>query len=249
MIVRVLPHLVMDGSRNMALDEALLESVSEQPIAAVLRTYGWSKPTLSLGYFQPYLLTESEPRWRGVPIVRRPTGGGALWHDREITYALVLPRAHPAAARTTELYRGVHDAIVNLLRVASLPAMRRGEPADLENSREEPFLCFTRRDPEDIVIGADKVVGSAQRRRPAAVLQHGSLLLARSRTTPELPGLAELSRPDRPIVPTDWTGSLTAAIAAAFGLEPREDMPTVAESRRAEALVVRYSEPSWTRRR
>src|SRR5947209_20176933 len=91
--VRVLPHESGDGPWNMALDEALLDSVAADPSRAVLRTYSWSVPTLSLGYFQRFAESQADPRWRSVPIVRRPTGGGALWHDREVTYAVVIPRS------------------------------------------------------------------------------------------------------------------------------------------------------------
>ena len=97
---RVLPHEVGDGPTNMATDEALLESVAAKASSAVVRTYSWSVPTLSLGYFQPIARAEAEPRWRGVPIVRRPSGGGALWHDREVTYAVVVPRSHPLSRRS-----------------------------------------------------------------------------------------------------------------------------------------------------
>ena len=76
MICRVLPHAVGDGPTNMALDEALLDSVGSDPAKAVLRTYEWTPPTLSLGYFQSIAEVETDPRWAGVPIVRRPTGGG-----------------------------------------------------------------------------------------------------------------------------------------------------------------------------
>src|SRR5689334_9170111 len=78
---RLLPHEVRSGPANMALDEALLDAVDAEPSSAVLRTYGWSEPTLSLGYFQAIAEAEADPRWRDVPIVRRPSGGGALWHD------------------------------------------------------------------------------------------------------------------------------------------------------------------------
>src|SRR4051812_5496180 len=110
----------------MALDEALLDAVAEDPSAAWLRTYGWTAPTLSLGYFQRWADAQADPRWRDAPIVRRPTGGGAIWHDRELTYALVVPGQHPLARPSTALYRAVHEAIAGLLRARGLAADRRG---------------------------------------------------------------------------------------------------------------------------
>src|SRR3954453_254392 len=93
---RVLPHEVAAGAANMALDDALLAEATAAPGTAYFRTYGWRLPTLSLGYFQSVRDGESDARWRGVPVVRRPTGGGALFHEHEVTYALILPPTDPA---------------------------------------------------------------------------------------------------------------------------------------------------------
>ena len=163
-VCRVLPHESGDGPWNMALDEALLDSVAADPSRAVLRTYSWSIPTLSLGYFQSTAEMEADPRWRSVPIVRRPTGGGALWHDREVTYAVVVPSTHPAARPSRTLYRAVHQAIGARLRSMGVEAARRGEVKIREVPGPRPFLCFTDRDPEDIVYWyGTKLVGSAER--------------------------------------------------------------------------------------
>src|SRR5438128_2373201 len=122
----ILPHAVADGPANMALDEALLDAVIEGVAPAFFRTYEWREPTLSLGYFQRMAQAESDLRWRHVPIVRRPTGGGAIWHHHEVTYALVLPIVHPSAARGGTLYAEVHDAIASLLNSPDLAVERRG---------------------------------------------------------------------------------------------------------------------------
>src|SRR5947199_272477 len=82
-------------------------------------------------------------------------------------------------------------AVAEALRSLGVGAALRGGPVPESDAR--PFLCFTGRDAEDIVLGGSKLVGGAQRRRSGAVLQHGSLLLARSPATPELPGLSELA--------------------------------------------------------
>lgn len=247
MICRILHHERADGPLNMATDLALLDAVDADPSAAVLRTYGWTEPTLSLGYFQPYALTESQARWRGVPLVRRPSGGGALWHDREITYALVIPRAHPSASRASDLYRAVHEAIARLLAEHGVAAQRRG-PVD-STDRERPFLCFADQDPEDVVVGPAKLVGSAQRRRPRAVLQHGALVLERSDATPELPGLRELAGPGLAAEP--WADRLAQRLPEALGLDPRPPASLTPEER-ASAHRLRdavFLDPAWTRRR
>ena len=118
----VLPHEAADGPTNMARDEALLDAVAADPAAALLRTYEWSEPTLSLGYFQHSADLEADPRWRGAPVVRRATGGGALWHDREVTYAVIVPAHHPLARPSSALYAATHDAIAARLRDVVLPA-------------------------------------------------------------------------------------------------------------------------------
>lgn len=249
MVCRVLPHEVADGPSNMALDEALLDSVAAGPSAAAVRTYGWSTPTLSLGYFQRAAEAESDPRWRAVAMVRRPTGGGALWHDREVTYAIVVPADHPAARPASALYRAIHEAIAARLRDLGVPASRRGEPAGPVGSGPRPFLCFLDRDPGDVVVGGVKVVGGAQRRRSGAVLQHGSLLLARSPTTPELPGLADLD-PNPTADASRWGDLLRSVLPGALGLDARGDSFRPDERGRAELLRHDvYSRDRWTRRR
>jgi lipoate-protein ligase A len=217
---------------------------------AVIRTYEWTTPTLSLGYFQKSAEVEADPRWNSVPIVRRPTGGGALWHDLEVTYAVVIPGHHPFARPSRALYRSIHEAIADQLRALGIPASRRGQPEfdeELE-SRPRPFLCFTDRDEEDVIFRNAKLVGSAQRRRSGAILQHGSLLLGRSKTTPELPGLTELA----PVVGSteSWVQSLRKSLIQTLGLPACEDTISPEEQRRAESLrETIYSSPSWTHRR
>jgi lipoyl(octanoyl) transferase len=243
---RVLPYEVRGGVENMALDHALLDSVDSNPVQAVLRTYGWSTPTLSLGYFQHIADARSQSRWAGVPIVRRPSGGGALWHDRELTYALVVPRSHRLAGRPSDLYRAVHAAIVELLCGVDVPAKRRGEDRAAESTR--PFLCFLDRDPEDVLLAASKIVGSAQRRRPNAILQHGSLLLARSAATPELPGLDDLATGGSD--PEVWHRRLEIALPRALELTPCPGTLANGEATRADRLARElYANRDWTERR
>jgi lipoate-protein ligase A len=249
-ICRVLPHWKADGPSNMAIDEALLDSVAFDPSMAVVRTYEWSIPTLSLGYFQRTVDFESDSRWSTVPIVRRPTGGGALWHDIEVTYAVVIPGHHPFARPSRALYRAIHDSIAHQIRLLGIPASLRGTPEideELE-SRPRPFLCFNDRDEEDVVFRNAKLVGSAQRRRSGAILQHGSLLLGRSKTTPELPGLSDLA----PILGSTekWVPILRTLLAETLNLPVVEDELRPDEIQKAENLrQTIYSDPLWTLRR
>jgi lipoate-protein ligase A len=246
-VCHVYPYEVAGGPANMALDEALLDAVaSVQEPRVLLRTYGWSKPTLSLGYFQRLAQFQVESRWRDVAMVRRLTGGGAIWHHHELTYALAVPREHPFARSSTQLYRAVHTAIVSGLVGFGVQAQRRGEvfpPADCERSR--PLLCFSDRSPEDILFQGIKIVGSAQRRRGGAVLQHGSVLLARSCQTPELAGLCDVA--DLSADPREWADRLTAWIGKTVGQNwVAVRVPEEIRVRARERGVNRYSDPAWT---
>jgi lipoate-protein ligase A len=237
-----------DGPSNMALDEALLDAAAADPSFAALRTYGWSLPTLSLGYFQKIGEAEADPRWGGVPIVRRPTGGGAIWHHHEVTYALVLPSTHPLARQRVDLYHRVHDAIAETLRAQGVEARRRGS-ASHPTGEGRPFLCFTDHDPEDIVSRGVKIVGSAQRRRSNAILQQGSLLLERSPTTPGLPGAVDLAPTASP-EPRQWSLMMGDQLPAALGLVPSiEPLPAAIRLRGAELEREVYRNDSWNRKR
>ncbi|MBW3542575.1 MAG: lipoate--protein ligase [Planctomycetes bacterium] len=178
-----------DGAWNMAVDEVLLESALARGLATI-RWYRWRSATVSLGYFQQLQHVAGDPRLAGLPAVRRLSGGGAILHHHELTYSCALPAEHACAVRPLELYDRVHSAIVAVLRAAGIPAALRGRS---QRSGNEPFLCFGRPDPRDVILHGHKVLGSAQRRRRGAVLQHGSLLLARSQHAPAFPGVNDLA--------------------------------------------------------
>ncbi|SIN85179.1 lipoate-protein ligase A [Singulisphaera sp. GP187] len=231
----------------MALDEALLNAAAESPELAFFRTYEWTAPTLSLGYFQSIRQAEADPRWSGVAIVRRPTGGGAIWHHHEVTYALVLPVSHPSAQRGGTLYHEVHAAIAQTFLTQGIALMRRGEAAAPEE-RTRPFLCFQDRDAEDLVLTGSKVVGSAQRRRAGAVLQHGSILLAHSPTTPELPGAGDLA--DASTEKKGWSDRLRDRLPTALGLQPESHAVRAVDRQHARELEEQvYRTAAWNRRR
>lgn len=189
MDVRLILDEPREGPLNMGLDEALLQTADEAGPDAqpVLRIYSWSAPTLSLGYFQSHRDRQQHLESQGCPWVRRATGGGAILHDRELTYSFVWP----AAPRTDPqpIYRLFHESLRRTLQRLGADAQlcsapRRGAP--------EPFLCFQRRAAGDLLMGELKVGGSAQRRHRRAALQHGSILWQRSPCAPQLPGIADL---------------------------------------------------------
>lgn len=179
------------GSWNMAVDRALLESASSDGVA-MIRIYQWEPATISLGYFQAYDYRQTHVASRECPVVRRATGGGAIIHDREMTYSIVLPRKNRWTRENAELFRRVHRSLINCLAELGVPGCQVFDKAVAE-SRSEPFLCFQRRANGDVVLKGFKIIGSAQRRLKDALLQHGSVLLSQSKAAPELPGINELA--------------------------------------------------------
>ncbi len=187
---RILEHGPLSGEENMAIDAEMLDrAVAGQ---ASLRTYQWSHPTISLGHFQVATTVEVPERFEGLATIKRLSGGGAILHDQELTYSLALPNFHPLTETPSRIYNEVHQCIIDILSTYEIQTQMRGDAAFVDKS----FLCFLRGDERDIVIGKHKIVGSAQRRRQGAVLQHGSLLLRQSVHTPEFPGLLELTQKD-----------------------------------------------------
>ena len=177
------------GSRNMATDEYLLEAALSDGLKAV-RMYRWIEPTVSLGYFQDSSDEALQTTFQKLTTVRRLSGGGAILHHHELTYSFVLPPDNPLTKIPTELYGRVHSAIIKVLGDFGAECAMRGEDSA---KSDEPFLCFVRGDRHDIHCTGHKVVGSAQRRRKGAVLQHGSIILKRSPHAPEISGLSDLS--------------------------------------------------------
>jgi lipoate-protein ligase A len=198
------------GPWNMAVDEVLLEAAATEG-QCTLRFYQWDEPTLSLGYFQDY-----NDRWqhepsRHSPVVRRTSGGGAIMHHIELTYSFAVTSNHPLARNRLGFYQAVHTTLIETLAQWGVKAVLFSRPEEKQNlqiskspNREspfpippsplvpQPFLCFQRRSPGDVLVGDVKIAGSAQRRSQGAVLQHGSVLLARSPAAPELDGIQEL---------------------------------------------------------
>jgi lipoate-protein ligase A len=242
-----------DGAWNMALDEALLEDAANRG-AATLRFYQWREPTLSLGYFQSYRERFTHAASRDISVVRRLSGGGALLHDRELTYSLCLPATHPLARQSEVLYQAVHQAAIRVAAQWNLQASLVGKRATAE-SGDEPFLCFARRTAADVVLTSAgsgltdaKIIGSAQRRRRGAVLQHGALLLGTSHAAPELVGMNDLS--GRSLTAADVVTPWQEAIAADLKLELK---PVTLSSNLRETAqqfqTDKYSARSWTERR
>ena len=234
------------GAWQMAVDEALLESAAENGGCA-LRLYGWSEPTLSLGYFQDYSERQTHRLSHDCALVRRQTGGGAILHDHELTYSLTVNVKHPLAADTSRLYSAVHRAILEALSLfgVNVTICAAGTQSTASG---QPFLCFQRFTGGDLLLGGGKICGSAQRRRRGAILQHGSVLWARSALAPELPGIEDLT--GKRVNPEEFSTAFQEHLAQRLRLQLVPGTLTATEQQVARSLAVeKYDTARWNRRR
>ncbi len=252
------------GSWNMAVDEALLESVGQGESLPTLRLYAWSPPCLSLGRSQSYAEVDVEALTRlGWEVVRRPTGGRAILHADELTYALALPLTEPLAAGSVlASYQRIARALLRALQLLQAPVEVLQKK---ETRREAPPVCFEVPSAYEITVGGRKLLGSAQARRATAILQHGTLPLhgdltritrclrfasesERQRAAERLRQRAcTLEQAVGKRIP--WEAAAAAwrqAFAETFFLDLQPGSLSVAEKARAQQLMrEKYAHPSW----
>jgi lipoate-protein ligase A len=169
-----------DPALNMAIDEAIMQTVASGDSPPTIRFYRWAPATMSIGYFQKaeQELDLDAIREAGIGFVRRPTGGRAVLHDRELTYSIIVPETYAGLPTgVTESYRMLSMGLLHGFKRLGLNA----EMADLSRT-EQPNLagsaaCFDSPSWYEIVVEGQKLAGSAQLRQKGAVLQHGSVLL------------------------------------------------------------------------
>lgn len=240
----------------MALDEALLRRAASSG-EAVFRIYGWAEPTLSLGRNQPARgeYDQAALDREGIGVVRRLTGGRAVLHHREITYSVTAPVVLGATLR--DAYRRINEILIVALR--SLGAQAR--IAGVEGRAPVPSLapCFEEPTEGELVLGARKLVGSAQYRDEDALLQHGSILIDDDQTSVASLLVTPAPPPPRPATLREALGRAPepAEVSAAFrdALREREDArleELTADESLAAAMRdarARYADPEWTWRR
>ena len=243
------------GSENMALDEALMARARTTG-EWVLRVYSWSAPTLSLGRHQNALLAYDPAALAnaGVAVVRRPTGGRAVLHDREVTYSVTGPAVDAGAL--PESYRRINRLLVDGLRSLGIAA----EVADVMRAPKPDFSpCFERPSAGELMVAGRKLAGSAQWREQGALLQHGSILVDGD----QAPVSALLREPSAPSTPPATLRSLlgrdatvTEVAAALFDALRRHEDPRASEltaeptiTDAATRLRPRYESAGWTWRR
>ncbi len=206
------PH---SAALNMAIDEALLRA-AEKPL---LRCYRWERAATSFGYFGKH--ADVARQSSTCDLVRRWTGGGVVPHGEDFTYSLIIPRGHQVhSLRTAESYRAVHAIIADVLG-----AVGRGVSLADSASPAASAACFESPVQHDLLIGAIKVAGAAQRRTQYGLLHQGSIQMG------SLPG--EFGR----------------ALASAFATQVSTRWLTTETVAKAEHLVTeKYGTDAWLRR-
>jgi lipoyl(octanoyl) transferase len=243
------------GAWNMAVDEALMASVSEGG-APVLRFYRWTPACLSLGRNQPAAghYSPDELERLGIDVVRRMTGGRAVLHDEELTYSAIVGDRKLGTPR--QVYRAINAALAAGLQRLGVAAALVPAGATIPVPSTTP--CFADPVPDEVAAAGAKLIGSAQVRLGGVLLQHGSLPLRPPRAalhellfhagepTPPIPTLSALLHP----LPTP------SDLIAAFSLAWRdhvgpltESALTPSEESRADRMVPRYEDPvrAWSR--
>jgi lipoate-protein ligase A len=242
----------------MALDEALMDRARITG-EWVLRVYGWSRPTISLGRNQTARGCYDVDRIRAIDleVVRRPTGGRAILHHREITYSITGPVADAGDLRNS--YARINELLLAGLRALGADAQLASTAA--RSARPGMSPCFDHPSPGEVVLGGRKLAGSAQWRSDGALLQHGSILIGDDQSllamlslepTRDLPKPATLAEAlGRSPSPAEAAEALRSAIRDIEGVHPSELLLEADDELRARtsALVVRYRDDQWTWRR
>ncbi len=238
--LRLLPTAAADGPANMSTDEALLEVAGP----TTLRLYSWDPPTVSLGYFQDHAsVTAGLPP--GTAVVRRITGGGAIWHEHEVTYGLVgVPGRDGLPERTADCYRVLHAAVLAAIQARGGRLRLQAQTVGDRRYRDEP-RCFASPAADDLVASdaIGKVLGSAARRRGDRLLIHGSLKLASNAWDGDAVAGCGLDR-------AQAEAALLEAIPAALGATPVPGVLTAEELAARDRLRrARYGDDGWVVRR
>ena len=216
---------------NMALDEALLESMPRLG-RPVLRFYGWTEPAATFGYFQKYADVERATPLR--PLIRRPTGGGIVPHNADWTYSLVFPAGHEWHSLKAEAsYRRVHEWIQKAFAKLNVITELAPTPNSELRTPNSAIGCFAGYEKHDVLWKGKKIAGAAQRRNKLGLLIQGSV---------QPPPIA--------LFPPDWHKAMCAVGRVEWGVAWSDFVPDEALRARAEFLAQqKYSQPVHNRKR
>ncbi len=241
----ILEDEARSGAANMAVDEALAESVAAGDALPTLRFYRWQPAAVSLGRHQSVTDVDTvKIAERGYDLVRRTTGGRAILHTDELTYSVTAPADEPRmAGGVMDAYLLMSNGLLAGLGGLGLAAEKAA--GDVRAGRDVSAACFEVPSAYEITASGRKLMGSAQSRRKGYVLQHGSL-----------PLVGDITRlVDVLALPSDEASALRSHLAAractlAQALDVAEDSPLLAFRRVAEAMAAGLAETltlTWQR--
>jgi lipoate-protein ligase A len=237
----------------MAIDRALPGLAAAEGVV-VMRLYRWAPPCLSFGRHEPAArrYDRAAIECRGIDVVRRPTGGRAVWHARELTYAVAAPETALGGLR--EAYRRIHGWLAAAVERLGLPATLAAAPE--RASRPADGACFATPAGGEVLVDGWKVVGSAQVREGTALLQHGSMLLEDDQAmvqvlTRDAGSLSAAGRPlaallGRPVAWEEAAGAVEAAVGTLLSgtaAPPALVAQALAHARQWQA---QFQDPAWT---
>lgn len=266
---RLIKHPPAKGAWNMAVDEAILESVYNGSSPPTLRLYAWQPACLSLGHAQRVSEANIEVLdQQGWDLVRRPTGGRAILHVDELTYSVIAHQSEPRVrGGVLESYLRLSKALLDALHRLGLSPEANENPS--ENKPPEPNpVCFEVPSNYEITVNGKKLIGSAQARRKEGLLQHGALPLygdltriitvlnfkdPAAQADAKVRLLAHATTVERELGQTvTWTQASHAfqdAFQSVLNLNLQPGQLTEAETGRAQQLISeKYAHPSWIER-
>lgn len=256
------------GAWNMAVDESILEHIGRGEAPPTLRLYAWMPPCLSLGHAQPFADVDiARLQARGWEVVRRPTGGRAILHTDELTYAVIAPADEPRVEGSVlESYNRLAAALLRAVKSLEIPVEMKEGKANQDGTFNP--VCFETPSTYEITVNGKKLIGSAQARKKEGVLQHGSLPLTGdlTRITQALVFENEAAREEaakrllerattvesalgRRISWETAAQAFVEAFEAQLGINLLKGELSQKEISRTEELIrEKYDHPSWTER-
>lgn len=266
---RLIEHPPALGAWNMAVDEAILESVFNHESPPTLRLYAWEPACLSLGHAQRVSEANLKVlKQKGWQLVRRPTGGRAILHVDELTYAVIAHQSEPRVrGGVLESYLRLSKALLEALKTLGLSPKANETTSNQKPPTPNP-VCFEVPSNYEITVNGKKLIGSAQARRKEGILQHGTLPLygdltriitalnfsdptAQADAKTRLLNHATTVERELGHAP-DWKQASRAfqdAFRQVLNLDLQAGQLTEKETRRAEQLVLeKYDHPSWMNR-
>jgi lipoate-protein ligase A len=242
----------------MAIDEALLLSFDPATSLPLLRLYGWQPPAISLGRFQDAarVLNLDRCHTAGVPVVRRITGGGVIYHADELTYSIVCAPHHlPSATSINDSFRLLTSfLLIFYTHLGLAPRYAADVCPDQQLGQRTPF-CFAGKESYDILVKGKKIGGNAQRRLKEVVFQHGSIPLKnraeeggsfmRERPLDLQEQTSSLAESCIGEAETKLKSLLAESFREGMGVELQENRLTTEEETKSVELLRKYRDDGW----